>query len=567
MTLISPDCPDVDTRLATIDHPVARAAFERWMLRFIGAHSRFPVLDAALLAWQWGMRVGLDTLMKSGEKDWVRYPMPGTLAEWAADGGVVDPDTLALLLPGEDGTRQYHVLYDTLTVDEDDNGTIRWYPEAQPRELPLRSPGYGDFAEELNYRKRVMLSHLWHTGVGLEWAEDTGGARSQVVHLEDGTRRLLINQNLEGWDVMSLVLRHLAEHLCAELSGEAEATALEEGLAGELASLRLSVGSTYVNLEAWEYFKEDTTRPSDPSTRWWLILAVAQEIESALLGELGVGEPETSEEAPLPVDIHRTPLQSVDQLVALLPIEDEGLVTGWVDEFVRRNPRFGVEQAVSLAWQLWERVGTAFLAERGARAGLVDADLRTTDDWSARGCGARAGARPLLVPGSHGGMAVYYLAEDVEVVDLAVALEADRFLAEEPDHVHRHRALREILPELSDLHGLVSVYELELLHNIIDMIDLPLVATGERGHVRVAMEELASRFMSGEDILGTSLEEELAVLIAAERLGLEEEPLSPDAVDFHDHSINPQGVRWGLVYRVTRTMEAVLRGYPSESML
>lgn len=549
----------IDTRLATIEHPRARAAFERFLLQFIGDHNRFTVLDAARLAWQWGMRVGVATVLEVGKQDWVRFPMPGTLTEWSVDGGMVDPDALPLVLDGV----EYHVLYDTVTVNEDTTGTVTWYPEVQPLELPPDTPGYDDFAGHVADRERIMLGHLWHAGMNLEWSADTGDAYSKL-EIEGSTRTLFINTDHGDWDVMSLVLRHLAQDLCQLTLGNTSATDVEKGLAGELASMRLGVGTDWVNFAAWEYFKEHTELPAEAGTRWWLILTVAQEIEEILLGEFGARTRPPEEEPASPVDIRQTPLASLGPLLAGLEPEEAFEAAGWVDAFVRANPRFGVEQAVALAWQLWERVG---VADRAAlRAELIDAELRTIDDWSARGRGSRAGARPLLVPGTHGGTVVYYLAEDVEIVDLSVALDTERFASEEIDHARRHRPPREDTPELSVLDGLVSDYEHALLRNVADRINLLMLALLERGHVRAALSQLAHEIMAREETHGSELEEDLAWLIAAHRLGLPEEPGSLETAEFHHLGIYPPELRWGLVYRVARELEALLRGYSADRM-
>ncbi|MDO5670599.1 MAG: hypothetical protein Q4G50_11430 [Corynebacterium sp.] len=595
------DAQVMDTRIRTIDQPHARAAVERWLLRFIGHHSRFNVLDAAVLGWQWFLRVGLETLIESGDKDWVRFPMPGTASEWAADGGVVNPDTLPLVLDGVN----YHVLYDTLTVDEADSGTTGWYPGLTPLALPPYTPDMAVFSRQLSYQERVMLGHLWRAGVEVTWAAEPSGEDARVITFDDGTWRILINPDLPGRDIMTIVLSHLSEHYCAEiLEDQPQATAMEEGLAGELASLRLRTGKTYVNHQVGDYLSENIHQPAEERTRWWLVLSVAHLIETLLLGHSSAQESgATVEEHPSAANIYSAPLEGLEQLIAGLAVEQEGLVTGWINEFVSANPRFPVGQAVSLAWQLWERVGPSLADDEALRHALLDAEMFTTDDWAARGRGARASARPMMVPGPYRGTTVYYLAEDVEIVDLAVALDLDQLSAQKPDYAHRHLTPWEHASALQELKGLVSDYELDLLRNLAafrvhleiedaeyvagpedlepwedegDTVHLPIMATEERGYVRMAMDRLANLLFGGgtdafDDseladgvftVSATALEEELVVLIAADRLGLDEEPLSAEATDFRRHSINPPGVRWGRVYDTAGRLEEMMRGYP-----
>ena len=616
----------VDDRLRSIDAPGTRALLERWMLTFACTHTRFPVDEALLLGWQWAQRCGHETIATNGHEPWCARPMPATAAEWSADGCVVDPDTLPLVLEGEDGELvEYHVLYDTVTVEEERSVYVEHSPELEPLAPHPSGDVHREFDDVLTYRERLMLSHLWQIGAVVGW-DDPGEETLTRVMVEEYrglpgpdilVRRLLIRPGAEGVDVMTLVLRFLAETAWLMVLGRhlgevvekplAEvSTPLELGLAVEVTRQRTGVGRQYANMDAYRFLEEETGLPAPEELRWWLVFEVAQLMEDLLLGH-GPGEDwdeedwedeDWEDEADDPEEIHADTLRHLDRLMAEVPEEKEDLVTSWLRDFVCDNPRFSTEQAVALGWQLYERFGDMMAENPRLRGRTGDLELRTEEEWTVRGRRVRDDACPLYAPGSHGGVVAFLLSSDTEVVDTLGALISDET---DSDFFH-HRAPTEDTPELESLHGYVSDYELDLLRNVTrlgirpevvyglepddlalwsdeeegqEVCYMPLVVDEDRSVMRMAMDRVMNILMA--DLLGefeeaefsdgrfvvssTLLEEELAVLIAARRLGLEEEPVLDEAWDFFFGDVPPDDVRWGLVYRAAANLDHLMRGY------
>lgn len=578
--------------LRLIAHARTRSVAERWLLDFACSHTRFPLDEALLLGWQWLQRNGLETLLRHGEAPWMKDPTPGTLEEWAARGCVVDPDAIPLLLPGEDGqSREYHLLYDTVTVDEDTPCTIT-NPELEPA-LP-ETHDHRHFRKVLSEREVTMLAHLRHWDVRLDWIECAEKRPSWIeVDLEtysperDGTR-VLINSTLDDIDIMTLLLRHLVELASArvmflfltpggELSDVVPAIPLERGLAVEIVQRRLRVGNTWADTDTHRYVVEG---PGEEPTviRWPLVYAMAQMMEDLLLGHTGEteepAEVDLAEELEESEDVTEEDLwDRVDEFMWDTPVDQENAAACWLRDFVVRNPRFSVGEALTFGYQLWQRWGEDLAFDDGLRSRVLDIELRTEEEWESRGRGARAGARPLWTYGSE---AVFLSADDVEIMDLSRALEADS--QEEP--VVDHYVPVDDHPELQSLHGLVSDYELSLLGNVTrhgiiltptesDVLSpwcdedgvkhVPVLVSREDSIMYVALTRLVRALTV--DRLSVE-EDELALLIAAYRLGLEEEPLTDEGADFFLADVAPEGIRWGPVYRAAADLEAILRGTP-----
>lgn len=645
----------IDDRLRSIDDSATRAVLERWLLTFACAHSRFRLDEALLLGWQWALRCGFDCIARSGEEPWCAHPMPATATEWSADGGLINPDSLPLVLPGEDGeVTEYHVLYDTVTVEEDHSGAFDSYPEVVPLPAHPLAHDYGEFDGLLVDDERTMLSHLWRLGLSVEWGTRQTGS---VTWVEDGVgdlnfppypgmhgrqafKRLFIHIDTEGWDVMTLVLRHLAERawmavLERHLGHEVDvpitnvSIPLELGLAVEVTRQRVCAGESYANMDAYRYLGEDTTPPAPPELRWWLIYEVAQLMEDLLLGrgsylwsapddgddeyeeleEVQDEDPDTTDTADTDdtddeeaAVVFSEPLRHLDRLMWEVPVDEDHEVACWLRDFVRDNPRFTPSQAVALGWQLWERFGEMHISDPEFRGSTRELDLRSVDDWAGRGRAAAEGARPLYAPGPDEETLTFLLAEDTEIVDTVADFFAGLGEDEGNDNdYYHHRAPAEGTPELDSLHGHVTDYELALLRNVTrfhihvemagwDVYDdddlapwggddngtyLPVIATQECTVMRMAMNRVVNVVMA--HLLGdlgdthivngrfevdcSLLEEELAVLICAHRLGLEEAPDSDEASDFFLADIAPDDVRWGLVYLAAAHLETLLRGY------
>lgn len=604
----------VDDRLRSIDAPGTRALLERWMLTFACTHTRFPIDEALLLGWQWGQRCGHETIATSGREPWCARPMPATAAEWSADGCVVDPDTLPLVLEGEDGELvEYHVLYDTVTVEEERSVYVDHFPELEPLDQHPKADGHREFEDVLTVRERLMLSHLWQIGAVVGWDAPEEETLTRVVAEEYRglpgpdilVRRLLIRPDTGGVDVMTLVLRFLAETAWLMVLGRhlgevveeplAEvSTPLELGLAVEVTRRRTGVGRQYANMDAYRFLEEETGPPAPEELRWWLVYEVAQLMEDLLLGD-GPGEDWEEDD---PAEVHADALRHLDRLMAEVPEEREDLVTSWLRDFVCDNPRFATEQAVALGWQLYERFGDIMAENPRLRGRTGDLELRTEEEWTVRGRRVRDDACPLFAPGSHGGVVAFLLSSDTEVVDTLGDLTSDET---DSDFFH-HRAPTDDTPELESLHGYVSDYELDLLRNITrmgvrpemvyglepdDLVPwsdeeegnevcyMPLVVDEDRSVMRIAMDRVVNMLMA--DLLGefedaefsdgrfvvssTLVEEELAVLIVAHRLGLDEEPILDEAWDFFFGDVSPADVRWGLVYLAAGNLDHLMRGY------
>lgn len=604
----------VDDRLRSIDAPGTRALLERWMLTFACTHTRFPIDEALLLGWQWGQRCGHETIATSGREPWCARPMPATAAEWSADGCVVDPDTLPLVLEGEDGELvEYHVLYDTVTVEEERSVYVDHFPELEPLDQHPKADGHREFEDVLTVRERLMLSHLWQIGAVVGWDAPEEETLTRVVAEEYRglpgpdtlVRRLLIRPDTGGVDVMTLVLRFLAETAWLMVLGRhlgevveeplAEvSTPLELGLAVEVTRRRTGVGRQYANMDAYRFLEEETGPPAPEELRWWLVYEVAQLMEDLLLGD-GLGEDWEEDD---PAEVHADALRHLDRLMAEVPEEREDLVTSWLRDFVCDNPRFATEQAVALGWQLYERFGDIMAENPRLRGRTGDLELRTEEEWTVRGRRVRDDACPLFAPGSHGGVVAFLLSSDTEVVDTLGDLTSDET---DSDFFH-HRAPTDDTPELESLHGYVSDYELDLLRNITrmgvrpemvyglepdDLVPwsdeeegnevcyMPLVVDEDRSVMRIAMDRVVNMLMA--DLLGefedaefsdgrfvvssTLVEEELAVLIVAHRLGLDEEPILDEAWDFFFGDVSPADVRWGLVYLAAGNLDHLMRGY------
>lgn len=604
----------VDDRLRSIDAPGTRALLERWMLTFACTHTRFPIDEALLLGWQWGQRCGHETIATSGREPWCARPMPATAAEWSADGCVVDPDTLPLVLEGEDGELvEYHVLYDTVTVEEERSVYVDHFPELEPLDQHPKADGHREFEDVLTVRERLMLSHLWQIGAVVGWDAPEEETLTRVVAEEYRglpgpdilVRRLLIRPDTGGVDVMTLVLRFLAETAWLMVLGRhlgevveeplAEvSTPLELGLAVEVTRRRTGVGRQYANMDGYRFLEEETGPPAPEELRWWLVYEVAQLMEDLLLGD-GLGEDWEEDD---PAEVHADALRHLDRLMAEVPEEREDLVTSWLRDFVCDNPRFATEQAVALGWQLYERFGDIMAENPRLRGRTGDLELRTEEEWTVRGRRVRDDACPLFAPGSHGGVVAFLLSSDTEVVDTLGDLTSDET---DSDFFH-HRAPTDDTPELESLHGYVSDYELDLLRNITrmgvrpemvyglepdDLVPwsdeeegnevcyMPLVVDEDRSVMRIAMDRVVNMLMA--DLLGefedaefsdgrfvvssTLVEEELAVLIVAHRLGLDEEPILDEAWDFFFGDVSPADVRWGLVYLAAGNLDHLMRGY------
>ena len=104
---------------------------------------------------------------------------------------------------------------------------------------------------------------------------------------------------------------------------------------------------------------------------------------------------------------------------------------------------------------------------------------------------------------------------------------------------------------------------------------MPLVVDEDRSVMRIAMDRVVNMLMA--DLLGEFedaefsdgrfvvssplVEEELAVLIVAHRLGLYEERMLDEAWDFFFGDVSPADVRWGLVYLAAGNLDHLMRGY------
>lgn len=618
----------IDTRFSTIDAAPARATVERWLLTFIADHTRFTVLDAALLGWQWGMRLGVDTLSTAGQEDWVRHPMPATPAEWAADGALINPDTVPLVLHHTDGTHEYHVLYDTVAVDDDLHGSLDTSPQLEPLSPENQARTYRQFDQVLTVRERVMLGHLGRIGLEFGWraAGEEATARVEEGHREARSyRRLLVPRGGGVLDVMTLVLRFLAESawvlvLERRRGGAVEvplaevSTPLELGLAVEVTRRRLNVGEQHANGAAFRYLTLETTLPAPAEFRWGLVLEVAQLMEDLLLGHgpgaaedvegvegvEGVEDPDDDD----PEEIFGEPLRYLDWLMDGVPVGGEPLVATWLRGVVGDNPQFTTEQAVALAWQLWERCGDLTAGYSTVLGPAGDLEVRTEDEWATRGRHVASDARPLYAPGSHGEVVALLLAGDTEVVDDSAAVVADLMDGVGERDLRHHRAPTGDTPELESLRGYVSDYERDLLRNVtriglhVEMADwdvwgpddlglydddgvmyLPVTVPEDRSVMRMALDRVMNVLMA--DLLGefedapivdgllevssTPFEEELAVLIAAQRLGLDESPVLSEARTFFLVGTAPAEVRWGLVYLAASNLDHLLRGYRWDS--
>ncbi|MDO5512794.1 hypothetical protein [Corynebacterium sp.] len=611
---------DLDTRIRSIDHPRARAALERWLFAFVSENRRFSVPEALLLGWQWSTKWNIETIISDSTQDWLLHPEPATLAEWAAEGFVVNPDALPLLLPAADGgTVEYHTLYDTVSV-EDDESEVR--PSARLEPLPAHPEAhdYAEFAGRVDARGRVMLGHLWQIGTVVEWGTEfedclhwvREGSVDRVLPArpdmrgDDSFLRCIINTDTAGWDVMTLVLRFLAETAATMTLGRRarrrvrgyigdHTSHLELGLAADLARRRLGVGEFYPNGDVHHFWEEaDEAQPAD--VRWWLVYQAAQLIEDLLLGH-GPG-PDPDPEVGIAKDLLLSPLPYInDQLMSLWP-NDSAAAATWVRDFVTANPRYPVPEAAQLAWQLRERLGDDLdSADVAEWAGEVD--IRTVEEWEACGFSPRAGAQPLYSLGSHGGVVRHHLRDDVEVEDWSTALLDDTLRWERNDPGH-HRPPPEGTPALVSLVGHVDDYEHALLRNAtevclhVEVVDVdedldlwsgegdeemfvPVIATPLRSVMRMAMDRLVNvivatqsgTLLDSDPVDGrfpvpcSLLEEELAVYVAARRLGVD-----PGALSVEGEAIVSGGgvppsdlVRWGLVLDAADALEDVLRGY------
>ncbi len=600
----------VDGGLRLIAHARTRGVAERWLLDFACAHTRFLLDEALLLGWQWLQRSGLETILSSGDAAWMKDPKPGTLEEWAARGCVVDPDAIPLLLPGEGGqSREYHLLYDVVTVDDHASDTIG-NPELEPTLPDVHD--HQNFSTVLGEREVTMCAHLWRWKVRLGWAAraDETPAWIELDPATDSPGRqdgslMLINSHLDDIDIMTLLLRYLAELASAramspfltsggQVGDPVPATPLERGLAVEIVQRRIRVGHTYANTDTHRYLVEG---PGAELTviRWPLVYTMAQLMEDLLLGRTGespdvdpgvepedTGEVDEGEAEELD-DSHPAPEEDmwdrVDDLMWEVPVDQEDAAVCWLRDFVVARPRFSVGQAVALGWQLWQRWGEDLAFDLPLRAGVLDIELRTEEEWESRGRGARAGAQPLWAPGTGDTLVCFLVSGDVEIMDLSVALDADSRTEVVGRNLPYHPPAEDA-PELQSLRGLVSDYELSLLGNVArhglvlrkaESDDLstwfdddgrehvPVQVTSDYSAMRASLIRLVR--MLTQDRL-TVEEDELALLIVAQRLGLAEKPLSDEVADFFLAGVAPEGVSWGKVYRAVADLEKVLRGTP-----
>ena len=619
MTLIS--FHDLDRRLRSVDHPRARAALERWLFHFISQHRRFSVSDAAQLGWQFAARSGLDTVVTDGGKDWMLQPMPATIDEWSLDGRLVDPDALPLILTDAGGEEtEYHSLYDTVSIDDERPDGFTHYPDSEPLPPHPEAHDYSEFSGRLEPRERVMLSHLWAIGTVVEWGtEHEGymrwtrngdGDRSSSsypgVRSDEACRRWVINTDSAERDVITLVLLFLAEDAIIMILEERQGRRYEEddpevthpleiGLAVDMVQRRLDIGTVWATNRVQEYLTGDTTLPAPEDVRWWLVYEVAQLMENVLLGH-GPGEVLVAG-----VDqrlLTRTLPFINGQLLSRWPAESAA-AAAWLRTFITGNPRFSVPAAAALAWQLRERWGGEVTDVFEAEDWAPHIDLRTEDEWSVDGYIPRPGARPLVAPGSHGETVLHYLRDDVTVHHLPVALLDAASLWERNNHFH-HRTPPEEAPDLESLEDVVTGYEHALLRNATgiclhvelvepgDDLDLwgsedetetyvPVIATAERSVMRMAMDRIVNIILAERTgVLETEdpvdgrfpvpvslLEEEMAVYVAAQRLGLDPGPLSAEGgMIVSGEGIPPSDlVRWGLVFDAASALEDVLRGH------
>lgn len=589
--------------------PEDRAFVRRWLLEFLIANPRLSASAAAQVGCQLLSRWGTDVLRESREESWSTRPLPATRDEWVSEGYRVPEDARPLVIHTPDGCRlEFFLLFDVELVDHDLVGTVDHEAVREPAEPHELAPTLLEFAAHLSERERAALSYLWRIGAVLEWADEGDsdspgwveqGNQGQPCRPSPETRgegacyRILLHPSVEGPAVMHHVLPLVAGLLGALIQGRREGAPHRVAPAEQISEAEVTLVSHIVGMRMgfgspWKTAELDLPRAID----WGRAVMTVQVLEDLLQGlpnplfpTAGFIE-RTPQGPPLLV---QDPFHEVGRgLEARRHRKDRKIAEQWMLDFVARNGRFPLPTALALGWQLYQRWGVDVVSDFSRPYWVDVIELRSEDEWQARGWVPRPDASAMIVPSGRGREVHYYLRDDVMVADRLASLESES--EPDPENLALYRPGPADAPALAEFADLIPRREVELLRNLWRERIIPCLPThggpdlssleihGQPHHrlevtphagqsaTLAVLEELSIRGLengwgAARDDVTPAWETALVLEITALRLGIEYEPSPLVAEAISRGSAAP--LRWGRIFRTAATLENSLNGFPN----
>lgn len=581
--------------------PGQRVLVKRWFVDFLVANPRLPAFAAAQAASQLLSRWGADVLTESLGETWTTRPLPATRSEWQADGYRVPDDAQPLMLSHLDGSRtEMFLLFDVELVDEQLVGTIDHLSPREPAAPFGLSPSLSEFSFHLGERERVALSNLWRICTVLEWSADVDPVREGQIekagrHLrcrpcsqlrsEDACYRLLIHPDVGRSRAMPLILGLMARLLGSWIQGRREGIPRRSNPVEQVSDAEVAVVSHIVGRRLGLGEPHVRGAPDVPEDiDWGRVVETTQVMEDLLEGKQNPLLPVGTTDGQTPVTprlLVKDPYREVAR--ELNEIRDEGerqVAERWLLDFVAGNGRFPVSTALALGSQLYHRWGADVVGDLSRRDWLDTIELRSVEEWRARGWVPRPEAAELLVPSGQGREAHYFLRDDVLVADRLAALESEA--EAEPDNVALFRPGPADAPALAEFAELIPWREVEMLRNLWRyrlVVSLPTSDPGAADpdvtHLRFSVDQvegesvtvglirmIATSVLTHE--MGTApvcgWEAALVAEVAARRLGVEYHPASL----LEEALTREEGIqfRWDVIYQTAATVESMLSGFP-----